>query len=65
MRAFAKDLGKYCTVISSKQLRDAQEANIPEAKIAVEFHVNIHEQKTKPFYKKMGTAEVKFGELKF
>lgn len=65
MRVFARDLGKYCTVVSSKQLKEAQDAGIPEAKITVEIHMNIHEQKTKPFYKRVGTAQAKYGELKF
>jgi hypothetical protein len=65
MRVFARELGKYCTVVSTKQLREAQAAGIPEAKITVELHMNIHEQKTKPFYKTVGKAEVKYGELKF
>ncbi len=65
MRVFSRDLGKYCTVVSTKQLKEAQAADIPEAKITVELHVNIHEQKTKPFFRRIGTAEVKYGELKF
>lgn len=65
MRVFARELGKYCTVVSSKQLRDAQAAGIPEAKITVEIHQNIYEQKVKPFYKTVGTAQVSYGELKF
>ena len=65
MRVFSRDLGKYCTVVSTKQLRDAQSAGIPEAKITVEIHQNIHEQKVKPFYKTVGTAKVNYGELKF
>lgn len=65
MRAFSRELGKYCTVVSSKQLRDAKALGIPEAKITVEFHQNIHEQKVKPFYKTMGRTQVSYGQLKF
>lgn len=65
MRVFARDLGKYCTVVSTKQLREAQDADIPEAKITVEIHMNINDQKTKPFYKTIGKAEASYGQLKF
>ena len=64
MRVFARDLGKYCTVVSTKQLTEAQAADIPEAKITVEIHMNINDQKTKPFYKTVGRSEVKYADLK-
>ena len=65
MRVFARDLGKYCTIVSTKQLKDAEIAGIPEAKITVEIQQNINDQKTKPFYKTVGKTEAKYGELKF
>ena len=65
MRVFSRVLGKYCTVVSTRQLKEAQDANIPEAKITVELHMNINEQKTKPFYKTIGRTEVRYCELKF
>ena len=65
MRVFSRGLGKYCTVVSMKQLKEAKESGIPEAMIVVEIYQNIHEQKVTPFYKRMGTAETKYSELKF
>lgn len=65
MRAFSRDLGKYCTVVSVKQLKEAKESGIPEAKIQVETHMNIYGQGEKPFFRKLGVAEVKYSELKF
>lgn len=64
MRVFARELGKYCTVVSTRQLREAQEAGLPEAKIVVEFHQNINDKKSEPFYKSVGKAEVKYSDLK-
>lgn len=65
MRVFSKGLGKYCTVVSTRQLRDAQEAGIPEAKIVVEVHMNVNGQGEKPHYKKLEVTEAKFKDLKF
>lgn len=65
MRVFSKGLGKYCTVVSTKQLKKAKEAGIPEAKITVEVYVNINGQKETPHYKKLELTETKFKDLKF
>jgi hypothetical protein len=65
MRAFSPTLRSYCTVVSTKQLKEAQQSNFEEAKITVELHQNINDQKTKPFYKTLRRAEVNYAELKF
>jgi hypothetical protein len=65
MRVFSRDLGKYCTVVSMTQLKEAKESGIPEAKIEVETHMNIYGQGEKPFFRKLGVTEVKYSELKF
>jgi hypothetical protein len=64
MRAFVKYLGKYCTIVSTKQFKEAQESGNIGAKITVEFHQNINDQKTKPFYKTVGKAEIDYEYLK-
>ena len=65
MRVFSKGLNKYCTVVSTKQLKEAKEAGIPEAKIVVEVHVNVNGQGEAPRYKKLEVTETKYKDLKF
>jgi len=65
MRVFSKGLGKYCTVVSTRQLKEAQEAGISEAKITVEVHVNMNGQKETPNYRKLEVTETKYKDLKF
>jgi hypothetical protein len=65
MRAFSGKLGKYCTVVSRTQLKEAQESGNPKAKVTVETHVNIYGLKEEPFFKKIETVDVKYSDLKF
>ena len=65
MRAYSPTLRKYCTIVSTKQLKQAQESGIPEAKITVETHVNIYGLKETPFFRRLDVAEIKYSELKF
>lgn len=65
MRAFSPTLRKYCTVVSTKQLKQAQESGNAEAKITVETHVNIYGLKETPFFRRLDVAEIKHSELKF
>lgn len=65
MRAFSRKLGKYCTIVSTKQFAEARELGIPEARITVETHVNIYGQQEKPFFRKLDVVEVKYSDLKF
>ena len=65
MRAFAPKLKKYCTVVSTKQLREAQDSGRTDAKITVETHVNINGQGESPVFKKLDVVQVKYSDLKF
>ena len=65
MRVFAPKLKKYCTVVSTKQLKEARESGNPKAKIVVETHVNINGQGESPMFKKLDVIEVKYSDLKF
>jgi hypothetical protein len=65
MRAYSPTLRKYCTVVSTKQLKEVQESGDSKATITVETHVNIYGLKETPFFRKLDVAEVKYSELKF
>lgn len=65
MRAFSPTLRKYCTVVSTIQLKEAQESGMADAKITVETHINLYGLKEEPFFKKLQTVNVKHSELKF
>jgi len=64
-RVFSPTLRKYCTVVSTKQLKEAQESGDRKAKIVVETHVNINGQGEQPVFKKLEIVEVKYSDLKF
>jgi len=65
MRVFSRELGKYCTVVSTTQLKDAKASGIRDAKIQVETYMNIYGQGEKPFFRRLDVTEVLYHELKF